>query len=210
MKQDDLQQIYQRAQLGYRIGFGEMPAVVVVDFCKGFTDPSYPLGGDFSKELAATVKLLKLARSKNMPVVFTTVGYQAHLKDDGIWSKKITSHKHLMLNSEFIEIDGRLSVDPEYDTVLIKKGASAFFGTNLISILISQGVDTVIVAGVTTSGCVRATVVDACQFGFRTIVPADCVGDRAEAPHLANLFDIDSKYSDVMSLNEVLERLAAY
>jgi len=208
--EEDVQKIYSKAQLGNRVGFGEMPAVIVVDFCKGFSDPKYPLGGDFSKEIAATKQLIDIARSKGMPVVFTTIGYQAHLKDDGIWSKKIPSHSFLMLNDESLELDERLGYDPDYDTVVLKKGSSAFFGTNLASILVAQGVDTVIVTGCTTSGCIRSTATDGCQYGYRVIVPEECVGDRAEGPHRANLFDIDSKFGDVMSLEDVIAKLEEY
>ena len=102
-----------------------------------------------------------------------------------------------------MEIDGRLERRPE-ETVIVKKGASAFFGTNLASVLISQGIDSVILCGATTSGCIRATAIDLLQYGFPTLVPRECVGDRAQAPHEANLFDIQAKYADVVPLEEAI------
>jgi maleamate amidohydrolase len=114
----------------------------------------------------------------------------------------------LQLGGHWVEIDPRLAAGPD-ETVIVKKGASAFFGTNLAAILISQGIDSIILCGATTSGCIRGTAIDLLQYGFPTLVPRECVGDRAQAPHEANLFDIQAKYADVVSLDEALAYVAS-
>jgi maleamate amidohydrolase len=136
-------------------------------------------------------------------VIFTTIGFESSLKDGGLWLQKVPSLGDLQLGGRWVEIDPRLDRQPE-ETVIVKKGASAFFGTNLASVLIAQDIDSVILCGATTSGCVRATAIDLLQYGFPTLVPRECVGDRAQAPHDANLFDIQAKYADVVPLEEAL------
>ena len=199
----DVQQDYQRKGLGESVGFGQRPAIVVVDFIKSFTDPASPLGSNLDAEVEATARLLALARRKRLPTVFTTVAYDPNLREAGVFVKKLPALKLLVRGSEAVEVDPRLGMLPD-EHLIVKSYASAFFGTALGSLLVSQGVDTVIVTGCTTSGCVRATAVDSMQHGFRTIVPRQCVGDRAEMPHEANLFDINAKYGDVVDLDEVL------
>jgi nicotinamidase-related amidase len=177
--------------------------VLVVDFSCGFTDPACTLGADMTPEVEATRRLLDTAREKGLPVIFTTIGFEPSGKDGGLWLQKAPALADLELGGRWVEIDPRLD-RREDETIVLKKGASGFFGTNLASILVSQGVDTVILCGATTSGCVRATAVDLLQYGWPTIVPRECVGDRAQAPHDANLFDIQAKYADVVPLAEAL------
>ncbi len=205
---EDKHAIYERAQLGHTLGFGKKPAVIVVDFQLGFTAPEQsPLAGNLDAEVKATNDLIAVARKKNVPIIFTVVGYDPHRQDDaGLWPEKAPSLRLLKLGSDLVELDPRLKREPG-DLVIIKKYASGFFGTYLASTLTMLTVDTAIVAGCTTSGCVRATVMDALAHGFRPIVPLECVGDRAQEPHEANLFDIGSKYGDVLPLQEVLEYL---
>lgn len=207
-QQEDKQAIYQRAQLGHTLGYGKRPAVVVVDFQIGFTAPERsPLAGNLDAEVAATNKVIAAARKKNVPVIFTVVGYDPHRQDDaGLWPEKAPSLRLLTLGSELVELDPRLDRKPE-DLVIVKKYASGFFGTYLASTLTMKTVDTLIVTGCTTSGCVRATVMDALAHGFRPIVPIEAVGDRAQEPHQANLFDIGSKYGDVVPTTDVLNYL---
>jgi maleamate amidohydrolase len=175
-----------------------------VDFSCGFTDAACTLGADMTAEVEATKRLLDAARAKGLPVIFTTIGYEQSLKDGGLWMQKVPALAELQLGGHWVEIDPRL--EPEEDEpVIVKKGASGFFGTNLTAILVSQHVDSVIMCGATTSGCVRATAIDLLQYGFPTIVPRECVGDRAQAPHEANLFDINAKYADVVSLDEAID-----
>ena len=208
MSDEAAREVYAKAGLGQAVTLGENPAVLVVDFSCGFTDPSCPLGADLTPQVEATRRLLDAAREKGLPVVFTSIAFEPSLKDGGLWLQKVPALGVLQLGGPWAEIDPRL--DPRTDeTVIMKKGASGFFGTNLASVLVSQGVDSVILCGATTSGCIRATAVDLLQYGWPTIVPRECVGDRAQAPHEANLFDIQAKYADVVSLSDALDYLEA-
>ncbi len=203
MSDEEARQVYAKARLGESVTLGRSPAVLVVDFSCGFTDAESTLGADMTAEVEATKKLLDAARAKGLPVVFTTIGYEPSLKDGGLWLQKVPTLGELQLGGRWVEIDPRLE-PREDETVIVKKGASAFFGTNLAAILISQHADSVVLCGATTSGCIRATAIDLLQYGFPTLVPRECVGDRAQAPHEANLFDIQAKYADVVSLEEAL------
>lgn len=187
--------------LGGRIGFGNRPALVAIDLIRGFTDARSPLAGDLGTQVQATQQLLALARNAEIPVIFSTVAYDADLQEAGKWIQKIPSNSWLVEGSEWVELDERMQ-RRENEMLLVKKYASCFFGTDLAARLISRGVDTIILVGCTTSGCVRATAVDSCSYGFHTIVVEEGVGDRAELPHLANLFDIDNKYGDVVNLED--------
>jgi len=206
MSDAEAREVYARAGLGESVTLGSRPAVLVVDFSCGFTDPECSLGSDLSAEVEATKRLLDAARARGLPVVFTTIGFEANLKDGGLWLQKAPRLGDLQVGGRWVEIDPRLE-PREDETIVLKKGASGFFGTNLASILISQQVDSVVLCGATTSGCIRATAIDLLQYGYPTIVPRECVGDRAQAPHEANLFDINAKYADVVSVGEALEYL---
>lgn len=206
MSDEEARQIYERAQLGGRFALGERPAVLVVDFSCGFTDPESRLGSDLTAEVEATRHLLDVARAKGLPAIFTTVAFDGSGKDGGLWTQKIPALNDLELGRRWVEIDPRLGRRDD-EPVVVKKGASGFFGTNLATILVSEGVDTVILCGATTSGCIRATAIDLLQYGWPTLVPRDCVGDRAQAPHEANLFDIQAKYADVVSADDAVAYL---
>jgi maleamate amidohydrolase len=204
MSDEQARRIYTAARLGMSVGRGSRPAILVVDFSCGFTDPSCTLGSDLTPQVHATRRLLDRARANRVPVIFTTVGYEPGLKDAGLWPRKAPALAQLQLGGPWVRIDPRL--EPRADeTIVLKKGVSAFFGTNLAAILLAQKIDSVVLCGATTSGCVRATAVDLLQYGYPTLVPRECVGDRAPGPHEANLFDIHSKYADVVSLEEALE-----
>jgi maleamate amidohydrolase len=206
---DATQQLYQERGFSRRIGFGRRPALLIVDVIQAFTDPASPLGSDLDAVVTAIRKLLDVARPKRIPVVFTTVAY-----DESAWQPaqvfitKVPALKALKIGTPAVEVDSRLERRAT-EPVLLKQFASAFFGTALASLLAAQRCDTVIVTGCTTSGCVRASVVDALQYGFRPIVPLEAVGDRATGPHEANLFDIQAKYGDVLALDEVVQYLQA-
>jgi maleamate amidohydrolase len=204
MSYDEAREVYEKAGIGHDFTLGSRPAVLVVDFSCGFTDPDCRLGADMTRQLEATRRLLDAARAKGLPIVFTTIGFEAHGKDGGLWLQKVPALADLEIGGRWVEIDPRLE-PREDETIVLKKGASGFFGTNLASIFVSQGVDTVILCGATTSGCVRATAIDLLQYGWPTIVPRECVADRAQAPHDANLFDIQAKYADVVSLQDALD-----
>ena len=203
MSDAEAKRVYEAARLGQAVTMGERPAVLVVDFSCGFTDPECALGSELSDEVEATRRLLDAARAKGLPVVFTTIGFEPSLRDGGLWLQMVPSLGDLQIGGRWVEIDPRLA-PREDETIVLKKGASAFFGTNLAAILVSQGVDSVVLCGATTSGCIRATAIDLLQNGFPAMVPRECVGDRAQAPHEANLFDIQAKYADVVSLDDAL------
>ena len=203
MSDEQAREVYAQAGLGASVTLGSRPAVLVVDFSCGFTDPECALGSDLTPQVEATRRLLEAARDRGLPVVFTTIGFDASLKDGGLWLQKVPTLGDLQLGGRLVEIDERLGRRDD-ETVIVKKGASGFFGTNLASVLVSQGVDTVILCGATTSGCVRATAIDLLQYGWPTLVPRECVGDRAQAPHDANLFDIQAKYADVVTVDEAI------
>lgn len=206
MGDEGTREIYERARLGGDVTLGTRPAVLVVDLSRGFTDPAATLGSDLTAVVEATSRLLAAAREGGLPVVFTTIGFEPNLKDGSLWLQKVPSLGELLVGGEWVEIDPRLA-RREDETVILKKGASAFFGTNLTSVLVSQGVDTVILCGATTSGCVRATAVDLLQYGYPTIVARECVGDRAQGPHEANLVDIQAKYANVVPVEDALTYL---
>lgn len=191
-----------------RVGFGRRPAVLVVDFIRGFTDTRSPLAGELDAEVAAARQVLDVARERDLPVFLSTVTYDPALEQAGVWAEKVPSNSWLVEGSEWVGFDERLG-QTETDSVLVKRYASCFFGTDLTSRLVSQGVDTLVITGCTTSGCVRATAVDACSLGLRPIVVREAVGDRAPLSHLTSLFDIDLKYGDVVALEEALEQLGA-
>jgi maleamate amidohydrolase len=192
---------------GLKIGFGERPALIVIDMLKAFTDPRMMLGANLDNEIEAIKPLLAVAHERGIPVIFSTVIYNdADLKDAGIWALKMKGVATLKAGSDGVEIDPRLDCR-KTDSLLVKKYASCFFGTDLIARLTSRRVDTLIIVGCTTSGCVRATAVDAVQTGLRPMVVREAVGDRSAAAHAQSLFDLDAKYADVVSLEETLQYL---
>jgi nicotinamidase-related amidase len=191
--------VYRAAGFGHSVRRGSRPAIVVVDFSYGFTDAAYPTGADMSSAIAATSKLLVAAHARACPIAFTTISYDEVEARTLPWLRKAPGMAALLSGSRLVEIDERLERRP--DEPLIKKlGASAFFGTALATLLAAWRTDTVLIVGATTSGCVRASVVDAVQHGYDVLVPEDCVADRAVGPHEANLFDIAQKYADVITL----------
>nr|WP_270935893.1 isochorismatase family protein [Roseomonas sp. MO-31] len=194
--------MYHRQGIGQRAGLGTRPALVIVDFQAGFADPEHFGGGNIAPAIAETVHLLAFARARHWPVAHTRVVYADDGADAGVFTRKAPTLLKLTEHSPLSQIVPELTpVKGEY--VVRKQGASGFFGTALASWLTQRRADTVIVAGCTTSGCVRATVVDSMQHNFRTAVATDCVGDRALAPHAANLFDMGQKYADLMTRAEI-------
>jgi maleamate amidohydrolase len=193
---------------GNRIGFGQRPALVVIDFLKAYTIEGAPLyAPGVVDAVAQTPALIASARAAGIPVIHTRILYLAEdCADGGMWVKKSPVMKAMVEGNELAEFCAGVEPAPG-ELVIIKQYASAFFGTSLASHLHAQGIDTVIMAGCSTSGCIRASAVDAVQHGFRPIVVRDCVGDRHEDPHNANLFDIDSKYGDVVSREEAIAEI---
>ncbi len=190
-----------------RIGFGKKPAVLVVDFINAYTtEGSLLYAPDVVTAVHETVDLLALAREKNVPVLYTKVLYNKNFRDGGIFIQKVPVLKTMVEGEPLAEIVPQLP-PVESDIIIVKQYASAFFGTSLAATMTSMGVDTLILTGCSTSGCIRASAVDGMQYGFRVIVPRECVADRHVGPHEANLFDINSKYGDVVSKSEVMEYL---
>lgn len=200
---------YESKGFAGRSGYGRSPVLLVVDFINGFTDPTTPLGGNFSSELDATRQLQDAFRRAGLPIAYTTIAYAPDLRDGGIFVKKVPSLAILQKGSPLVEVDERIRPLPG-ERIIEKKYASAFFGTDLDLNLRSLGVDTVIMTGCTTSGCIRASAIDSLQYGYHTIVVREAVGDRAAGPHEANLFDIDAKYADVVTLADALSYLKSF
>lgn len=203
---DDLDDHYGDKEFGESVGFGAQPALIVVDLINAFTDPESDLGADVSDVLDQTERLLETFREYDLPRYFTTVAFEESYGDAGRFIEKVPALRELRLDSDRVAVDDRIAPVGD-ERVILKKYASAFFGTDLETELTTDRVDTLIIAGVTTSGCVRATAVDSLQHGYRTIVPADAVGDRADGPHRANLFDIDAKYGDVVRTDDVIAHI---
>lgn len=192
---------------GERGGFGRRPALAVIDMTLGFTDPESPLACDLEGPVENIQRLLEAARSAEIPVVFTTVAYrESDRLTAAAFIDKVPALLTLGAGTRWAEIDPRIA-PRETEPVLNKLFASGFFGTGLSSLLTAAGVDTLVITGASTSGCVRATAVDALQYGFRPVVPREAVGDRNPDAHEANLYDVDAKYGDVVSVEEVLEYL---
>ena len=187
---------YRQAGFSRRQELGEYPALLIVDFAMAYLEESSPLYAGVEDTLAACERVLMAARDARTPVVFTRVEYQPGGADGGVFYRKVPALKCFDRGNPLAKLAPSLEVRPE-DIVVTKQYPSAFFGTSLASTLTSMGVDTVVVTGLSTSGCVRATALDACQHGFMTVVVEQAVGDRSDAVHKANLFDLDAKYADV-------------
>ena len=184
-------------------GLGRRPALLLVDLIEGFTNPACPLGSEVGAVVAANQSLLKGFRAKGLPIFFTTVVY--HSDDQAkVFRLRVPALNVLTPDSKWIKVDQRLAPEPG-ETVIEKQWASGFFATDLAERLRAAGVDSLVVTGLTTSGCVRATAVDGLQHDFPVVVPRQAVGDRNHEAHEANLFDLNAKYADVLELKEVLD-----
>ncbi len=209
MQSDALQEFYSQRGFSGRVGFGERPAVLVIDLAKGWTTPypASPIGSDLSGVLEQTGRILEPARRAGIPVFFTTMAYEPGLIDAGtVQVKKLSHMQHMIKGSEWVQLHPSLKRQPD-EVFIIKQRASAFFGTTLLSQLIAQKIDTVIITGCSTSGCVRATAQDAFDYNLHVVVPREAVGDRSPTAHEANLFDINARHGDVVSVAEVLDYL---
>jgi nicotinamidase-related amidase len=184
-------------------GLGSRPALLIVDIINSFTDPDCPLGSESGEVVEANRLLLHAFRDKQLPVVFTTVVYHDQ-SQARVFRDRVPALNILEPGTHWVEVDPRL--EPRADEpVFEKQWASGFFKTGLDEYLRKAGVDSLVVTGLTTSGCVRATAVDGLQHEYRVVIPAEAVGDRNEEAHRANLFDLNAKYADVLNLKEVLK-----
>jgi maleamate amidohydrolase len=199
--------IYRQQNFGNRIGFGRRSALLIVDFTVGFNDPKLFGGGNIDAAVQRTVRLLEFFRRSALPVAYTRVVYAEDGSDAGVFCLKAPNLRMLTETHPAGQVVPELK--PVAGELMVRKTqASAFFGTGLAPWLVQQGADTVVVAGCTTSGCVRASVVDALSHNFRPMVARDCVGDRALGPHDANLFDMQQKYADVLERDEIIAALS--
>jgi maleamate amidohydrolase len=205
---EDLDSNYARAGFHHRIGFGRRPALILIDFVMAYYTPGSALfaGEGVETALASALRLLELAREKGIPRILTNVVTQPGGFDGGIFYRKAPATKAFEAGSPLGAWPPGL-VPRADELVISKQYPSAFFGTSLASTLTSNGIDTLILTGITTSGCVRATCVDTMSHGFIPIVVREGVGDRAEGPHEANLYDMSAKYADVLPEAEVAEYL---
>jgi len=199
--------IYSESGIGARVGFGARPGLLVVDMTVAFCDPAYAVGSDQGAALTAIRDLLDVARERSVPTFFATTSFPSQRNQDSPFVTKIPGLRELTADTA-----AATTVHPSLhprpgERVINKEHPSCFFGTNLAAELVLARIDTLIVTGCSTSGCIRATVVDAASHGYRVIIPRECVSDRAASPHEANLFDMDMKYADVMASDEVVEAL---
>jgi maleamate amidohydrolase len=204
---DDLDANYARAY-NTRVGFGARPALMLIDFCQGYFDPGCDLYAGVEDALAAALRVRAAARAAGVPVILTNVVYQAGGRDGGRFFEKAAPLRNFVRGNPMGAWPKGL-VPHEDELVISKQYPSAFFGTSLASTLTALGVDSVLLTGLTTSGCVRASCVEAVSHGFRTAVIADACGDRHPVPHEANLFDMNAKYADVVSEAEAVAFLTS-
>jgi nicotinamidase-related amidase len=204
---DGLADDYRRAGFNNRLGFGSRPALVVIDFCRAYLDPESPLYAGVETARASCERVLSASRAAGIPVLHTRVEFQPGGADGGIFFRKVGALECFVRGNPLGAYGEGLSPVGD-EVVVVKQYASGFFGTSLASTLTAMGVDTLIHTGVSTSGCVRATALDACQHGFVPVVVRDACGDRDPRIHESNLFDLDAKYADVVSEQEVLDYLS--
>ncbi len=201
----DLSANYKKAY-DNRLGFGLRPALILVDFVQAFFDHNCALYAGVEDALASALRVREVARAAEIPVIYTNVIYHEDGADGGVFFRKAPVLKNFIVGNPM----GNWTLDlqpADGELVISKQYPSAFFGTSLASTLHVMGIDTLIITGVTTSGCIRATCVDAMSYGFIPIVVADACGDRHEAPHEANLFDMNAKYADVVDEAAAIEYL---
>lgn len=187
------------------LGLGEHPALVLVDVINGFTDPACPLGSEADSVVDACRTLLEIFRKKRLPVFFTSVVYRDE-SQARVFRQRLPALNVLEPGSEWVKIDPRIA-PVNGETVIEKRWASGFFNTDLAQRLKDEGADSIVVGGLTTSGCVRATAVDGLQNDYRVVIAREATGDRNLAAHESNLFDLQAKYADVLSLKSVLSLL---
>lgn len=198
----DVHDSYAAAGFGGSLGFGKKPAVILIDPARAYIEQDAPLYVGSEDAFQAMVSLAAMARKVGIPVIFTRVEFMRGGADGGLFYQKINALKHFQKGEPLGEFDDRLKPQPG-DIVVTKQYASAFFGTSLASTLKAMEVDTCLLGGFSTSGCVRATTLDALQNGFRPIVVTDACGDRDPKVQSANLFDLGQKYADLKNLSEI-------
>jgi nicotinamidase-related amidase len=206
---ESLHSDYTAAGFGRTLTFGATPALLIIDFVEAYVAADSPLCAGVESAREATVRLLQAARTAQLPVIHTCVEYEPGGRNGGVFFRKVAALRCFERGKHPQWCGFARGLEPiAGETRIVKQYASAFFGTSLASSLTAARVDTVIMAGVSTSGCVRATAVDCCQHGFIPVVVRDAVGDRAAGPHEASLFDLQAKYAEVISLAGAIEYIA--
>lgn len=209
LSKPELKEFYGAAGFAGRVGWGERPAILVIDMAGAWTNPGDRIGTDLSAVEENIVEILRIGREKGLPIIFTTMAWDPSLSEIGEVVRRKTPHSEQMLiGSDRVALRPAMERRPE-EPLVVKPRASAFYGTNLDSMLVSAKADTVVVVGCSTSGCIRGTAESAFNRGYHVIVPAEAVGDRSPSAHEANLFDIDARYADVEPMRDVLTKLAA-
>ncbi|MGD9536311.1 MAG: isochorismatase family protein [Alphaproteobacteria bacterium] len=201
--------VYARQGFGQRLGFGRRVGLLIVDFVNGFNDPAVFGGGNIAAAIERTVPLLEACRGAGVAIAHTRIVFEADGSDHNLFVAKVPSLAGLTETARDSQIVPALAPKPG-ELVVRKRLPSAFFGTDLAPWYTARAIDTLLIAGCTTSGCVRASVLDALCHGFRPTVVTDCVGDRAAGPHEANLFDLGQKYADLMPREAALQALTAH
>jgi maleamate amidohydrolase len=202
----DLTEDYSAAGFGGRLDFGQHPALVIVDVCNAYLDPKSPLYAGVEDAFASNIRLVDAARATGVPVIFTRVSYSAGGSDGGLFYKKIPALNAFLPGNPLGNFP--VGFGPRDDEIVVtKQYASAFFGTSLAPTLNAMRIDCLLITGFSTSGCVRATALDALQNGFAPFVVRDACGDRAPEPHESNLFDLQAKYAEVIDEAEALKRI---
>lgn len=207
LENSEMVQLYRDAGFSGRVGWGERPAILVIDLAQAWTSPTEELGSDVEDVVSATTRLLAVAREQDVPIIFTTMAYDPALIGAGPVALAKTPHlKKMISGSDLVQLRPELQ-KRENEPLVEKPHASAFFGTNVLSMLVGLEADTVIVVGVSTSGCIRSTCESAFNNNFRVILPEEAVADRSHTAHQAALLDIDARMGDVMPLDDVITHL---
>ncbi len=202
---DSKESIYAKARLGEKIGWGERPALVVVDYQRGFTEPS-PMGGDMTVEVENTKRLADACRAKNIKCFYTRVGYNKDGSDLTVWSLKAPGLREYTRDSWMYEFDPRLGIQEE-DICFEKHWPSSFMGTSLVQILIGMNIDTIILCGCTVGGCLYATAIDCLSYGYKTQIVTDASADRSEETKKIFMWNMGMKYGDLYTTDEVIEHI---
>lgn len=203
----DLEKSY-ASDFSGQLAFGARPALIVVDAVTGYIDPAAPIYAGVESAIPVIARLIEAGRSAGLPVIYTVVSYRADGADGGLFWKKLPALRAFVQGSPFAAIPDVIAPRPD-ELVLTKRYASAFFGTTLATDLAARQVDTLVITGFSTSGCIRATALDALQHGYAPFVVRDACGDRHPAPHEANLFDLQAKYAEVIDADRAIQLILA-
>jgi nicotinamidase-related amidase len=193
----------ERVQFGGSLRRGQNPAVLVVDLTVGFTDPNGTFGSDLDSVVESTVRVLDAARERGHLIIYSTVGYDPTLRDVNVPIQKAPAATKMLTGMDASILDPRLG-RREDEVVIHKRAPSALFQTSVPALLLGNRIDTVVLCGAVTSGCIRATCVDLYSYEMPTLVPRECVGDREQAPHEASLYDMQAKYADVIAVDDAV------